>query len=42
MDVKLPVIFLKTGEEIKTILTAQEINKCKTATELINLIKEKV
>ena len=41
-DVKFPSVFLNKEGKISLLITHDEINKCKTLTDLMNLITEKL
>ena len=41
-NVKFPAVFLSKGGKISLLITHDEINRCKTLKDLINLITEKL
>jgi hypothetical protein len=41
-DAEFPSGFLKAGNDLKLYITAEEINKCKTLDDLMDLVTEKV
>jgi hypothetical protein len=41
-NVEFPVAFLKRGDKLKLFINHEEINKCKTLDELMELVKKKM
>jgi hypothetical protein len=41
-NVEFPVAFLKRGDKLKLFINHEEINKCKTLDELMELVKNKM